>query len=626
MDNPAAVKILIVDDSRDSRLVLSRQLAGIGYDVFEAEDGVAALSAARRQRPNIVISDILMPNMDGFDLCRMIKTDPMLRDTRFIFYSANYLSPEDERLALDMGATQYLRKPAEPEDLVGVIELLLREQRDGAQATGGSHSVTDQDELGLRHRMRLTNKVYEQHDRNQLILETMVDGFLLTDAEGKILQSNPSYRRTSGYEAAELAGMHLSQLESPQDAGKVSRLFEIARTRGLHRARVEHVRKDGQIVDVELSLNLLPFDGAESRVAIFVRDVSLPRQLRVERRRLRQVLEVSLNEIYMFDQKSLKFMYVNAAALHNLGYSREEMAQMTPLDIKPDLSAGTFARLREPLDNDTQGKRIFETRHLRRDGSFYPVEVHLQLVREYEATFYLAMILDISERKDSEQAIHRLSRDMLQAEERERRRIARELHDSTAQDLVATLLNLESWRRTNAVAGNADVTEIDNSLELLERAANDLRTLSYSLYPPLLSDHGLVSAMEQYVAGYSQRANIAIRINADEIEEILGETVEITLFRVLQESLNNVRRHSGASQVTVRLANRERKLRLSVHDDGHGFDPQTVHAGNGDKMSGGVGIPAMQERLSHVGGKLDIQSDSSGTTVTAEIRYEEESL
>src|SRR5690606_8643018 len=150
---------------------------------------------------------------------------------------------------------------------------------------------------------------------------------------------------------------------------------------------------------------LFDHEGAITGALNVLIDITDRRRIHAEKQRLSSILEKSLNEIYIFDLDTLKFEYVNDGALRNLGYSIEEIRQMTPLDIKPEFTEQSFDRMVRPLRTGSEGKIIFNTVHRRSDGSDYPVEVHLQSVDSENGRVFLAMILDITEKRVSEERL-----------------------------------------------------------------------------------------------------------------------------------------------------------------------------------------------------------------------------
>jgi PAS domain S-box-containing protein len=225
---------------------------------------------------------------------------------------------------------------------------------------------------------------------------------------------------------------------------------------------------------------------------------------------------------------------------------------------------------------------------------------------------YVGACADRTERKRVEAALHQLSGRLLELQDDERRRIARELHDTTAQNLAVLSMNLHSVQQK--VAETKPREALTESLALAERCSQEIRTLSYLLHPPLLDELGLASALRSYTAGYTQRTGIQTELKMDEIGR-LPRDVEITLFRIVQEALTNVHRHSGSARAEIRIIRDPREVRLHVTDFGRGVPPEALDLIS-EGASLGVGIAGMRERARQLGGTLKVASSSSGTTIT----------
>jgi signal transduction histidine kinase len=216
--------------------------------------------------------------------------------------------------------------------------------------------------------------------------------------------------------------------------------------------------------------------------------------------------------------------------------------------------------------------------------------------------------------RESETRYKNLFLQLVKAEDEERRRIARELHDTTAQHLAAIQMNLTRLRSQPSDALGAQV--LSDSLALVGESVNEVRTLSYLLHPPLIDELGLAGALADYTAGFTKRSGVQVRLDLDHYTGRLPREVELVLFRVVQESLANVHRHSGSPMALVRLERDADQVRLEIQDSGCGIPVGATQ---------GVGLRAMQERLRQIGGDLDIESDSEGTTVLASVRTPEPS-
>jgi signal transduction histidine kinase len=212
-------------------------------------------------------------------------------------------------------------------------------------------------------------------------------------------------------------------------------------------------------------------------------------------------------------------------------------------------------------------------------------------------------------------ALRRLSARLLRVQDEERRRIARELHDSMGQYLTAAKINLDLVAR-----GSHDVKpQLREARELIDRAIADMRTLSHLLHPPLLDEAGFVSAAKWYVEGFGKRSGMRAELEISDNFLRLAPEFETALFRVLQEALTNVHRHSGSPSVEVQLRMEPSSISLTIQDHGKGIPPDILERFRENGTSVGVGLAGMRERVKELSGTLDIHSNSSGTTLKVAI-------
>jgi PAS domain S-box-containing protein len=228
----------------------------------------------------------------------------------------------------------------------------------------------------------------------------------------------------------------------------------------------------------------------------------------------------------------------------------------------------------------------------------------------------------IAQRKlqDSEKSLRQLSLRLLQSQDEERRRIGRDLHDSVGQYLVALKMRVDSLKSLAERNHREEASQLAECADLTEEAIKDVRTISYLLYPPMLEELGLKSAIPWYLDGFSKRSGIktAFEISAD-FDRIPGDQ-ELAIFRVLQESLTNVHRHSGSSTAAVRLLIKDGAAVLQVKDEGTSGLSNDWEERAPDWMgSSGVGLRGMNERMRQLGGSLEISFAQEGTTVTASV-------
>ncbi|MEQ1911441.1 MAG: PAS domain S-box protein [Vicinamibacterales bacterium] len=474
--------------------------------------------------------------------------------------------------------------------------------------------------------------------------------------------------------------------------------------------------------------------------------------------KLGRMLDVSLNEFYVFDPHTLHFRYVNESARRNLGYSMEALRALTPLDLKPAFTESAFRALIEPLLRREQEKHVFQAVHRRRDGSTYPVEVHLQLIGHNASAQFVAVIVDITERKQAEEAVRKrdrrlatlisnlpgyvysvandmdytpefisegveritgytqgeylvdrtitcgaeihpedkdatwrnvqqavaahepyeceyrirtksgelrtvwergrgifgptgellflegfvtditerkrtdqalrlansrlraLSFRLLEVQETDRRDLARELHDEIGQALTAAKINLESLQRFPEPMNVA--RRLNDSVAIVERALQQVRSLSLELRPPLLDDMGLVPALRWLADQQAQRAGLCLQFEEAPPIMHVEEATATACFRIAQEALTNVLRHAAARNITVSVQVQDGALHLRVGDDGTGFDVTTAR--HRATLGTSLGLIGMEERATLVGGGIQWHSmPGRGTEVHAWFPFRE---
>jgi len=213
--------------------------------------------------------------------------------------------------------------------------------------------------------------------------------------------------------------------------------------------------------------------------------------------------------------------------------------------------------------------------------------------------------------------LRELSARLMQLQDDERRRIARELHDSVGQLLAALAMNLSAVR--NDVERLTETAAmLSDSETLVQDMSAEVRTISHLLHPPLLDEAGLLSALRWYVEGFSQRSRIKVDLDLPNDFGRLPSEMETAIFRVVQECLTNIHRHSGSPVARIRLRRHDHDVMVQVEDKGRGIPPEKQQ----EMMTSGkvgVGIRGMRERLRQLGGTLELESNDSGTTVEVQL-------
>jgi PAS domain S-box-containing protein len=305
--------------------------------------------------------------------------------------------------------------------------------------------------------------------------------------------------------------------------------------------------------------------------------------------------------------------YWNDGAERLYGWSRREALAKSLGSLLHTEFPLPFEEIKAALfrDGSWEGELI----HTRRDGTRVIVASHWTLWRDQgRPVGWLQINSDISERKHAEYALRELSGRLLRLQDEERRRLARELHDSTGQSLAALQMNLAVVRqRASAIDGRTSQVLLE-SMDLAEHVVKEIRTLSYLLHPPLLDEVGLACALQWYADGLAERTKIKIELDLPEQLERLSQDWETAIFRIVQECLTNTHRHSGSPTAKIQIRENGKRILLIVRDRGKGI-PHEFRRGTKLSSTVGVGIRGMRERVRQLGGRMRIRSGAPGTIV-----------
>jgi PAS domain S-box-containing protein len=320
----------------------------------------------------------------------------------------------------------------------------------------------------------------------------------------------------------------------------------------------------------------------------------------------------------------------NRSAERLFGYTPEEaIGQHITLIVPPDRRQEEVGIL-EKLG---RGERVdhFETVRLRKNGTRFDVSLTISPVKDPTGRLVGAskVARDISERKRAEQT-HKeaeLSARLLQVQDEERRRIARELHDGVGQLLSAVGMNVSQILTEKAKLSPAAVRSAEDMRFSIERASAEIRTVSYLLHPPMLDEIGLPTALRWYVDGFAERSKMKVTVEVASDFPRLVQDCELSLFRIAQECLTNIHRHSGSFTAFVRLSCVDQKVELEIRDEGKGIN-QEIQSKINSGASVGVGFRGMQERVRLIGGKLTVHPNpnGNGTSVLVTLPLNEEAL
>ena len=254
---------------------------------------------------------------------------------------------------------------------------------------------------------------------------------------------------------------------------------------------------------------------------------------------------------------------------------------------------------------------------LRKNGSRFWANVVITALRDHRGALvgFAKITRDATERLRAEETRRELSVRLMRLQDEERRKISRELHDTTGPVMSSVLMNLAIVERDSGVLSEKSRAALQEAKVLARRCSSEIRTLSYLLHPPLLTEVGLAAAVQWFLDGFSQHTGISTHLEAPADLGRLPDEMEISLFRVVQECLANIHRHANSRTATVRMQIKDEALTLEVVDQGKG----ALGKGSASEFTEGLGIKGMRERAQQLDGHLEIASTAAGTTVRATV-------
>jgi PAS domain S-box-containing protein len=491
------------------------------------------------------------------------------------------------------------------------------------------------------------------------IVDSSDDAIISKNLDGVITSWNGGAERIFGWTEEETIGKSITLIIPPELRDEETGILKRLRA-GQRIDHFETVRVTKSKDRLNVSLTISPIRDARGRIlgaSKIARDITANKQVAERLRSSQEEVRKSAERFQAFfhsaavgaarvDVETGRFLEVNDTFCRMTGYERYELLAMTVLDIThPDDKAVTLEhqklKLRDPNHNFELDKR-----YVRKDGQTIWVCVAINLVAsEGDPPYYVSVVIDITDRKKAEEGLQEseerlrkrvfertlelqqkneelrnLSARLQQIRDEERRALARELHDSTGQSLAILAMNLDELKRkVDQISPDIAELAVQNKV-VVDEISTELRTISYLLHPPLLDEIGLEAALRWYAEGLAERSNITVNLelNLGNGAGRLSPELETALFRIVQECLSNIHRHSGSPTATMRLRASSDKIILEVIDQGAGMPPEKLDQIAAGRLPG-VGLRGMRERIQSFHGDLDVLSGANGTTIKVVI-------
>jgi PAS domain S-box-containing protein len=513
---------------------------------------------------------------------------------------------EEFRIVCPNGAIKWLRAIGfNAKDSAGVIQTIV----------GTVQEITTRKEMEVVLR--------ESEDRYRDLVEHSTDLICTYNLEGRLLSVNELPARLLGYSREEILQKPMREFLLPEARAQFDESLLRIQKDGFVKGSMVVLTKTGERRIWEFH-NTLRTDGVSSPIVRGIaHDVTdqkrMERALRLSEEKFSKAFLASPYAIVISTLEDGELLDVNDSFVREMGFFREESIGRTSVE----LGLWNCSDRDDFLNEFRQAGRVCSkqlTIRTKSDQNLI-VNVSSELLEVGGRKCLLSVCEDITERKRAEEQLRRLSGQLLRSQDEERRSIARDLHDSTGQNLVVLATSLAQLQASIPPTSRKSRKLVSESQALADQCIREVRTLSYLLHPPMLEEAGLEDAICLYAEGFTKRSGIQVHLEVSPQLGRLERDVELTLFRVVQESLTNIRRHSGSLQAKIRISRDPAKITLEISDRGSGISENQQ---NGRSLRGlGVGIASMQERVKLIGGRLDIESSCCGTMVQVTVRSNE---
>ena len=506
---------------------------------------------------------------------------------------------------------------------LGMVLLVMEEHQQPESAlreiAGRSRQLAnDNAELlaEINERKRVERALRESEDRYRDLVEHSEDLLCTHDLKGRLLSVNPAPARLLGYEVWELLQIPMPEILAPRFRDQFDTYIQRIERKGEASGLMMVLTRAGKERIWEYH-NTLRSEGVPSPI---VRGMAHDVTEKIQAERLLRHSEAKFAIAFRSNPSAMmistlageQFIDVNDAFELQTGYDRAEVIGRTALQLGMWADAMEWERVAAKLQNGTRVKN-HEIRLRTKSNDSLMVSYSAGIIELVGKPCVLAVAEDITARKHVEEKLRDLSSHLVRAQEEERARIARELHDDVSQRLTVLAMQLNELRLSSLKSHSSHVQKIDALSKLTSEIATDVRKVSHRLHPSVLDFLGLVAALSEFCEEFAKLNEMEIEFVHHQVPPMLPKEMTLCLYRVAQEAVRNAQKHAGCRQARVELIGASDSIWLRVSDSGAGFDPESVQ---GDRL----GLVSMAERLRSLGGELSVQSRPGyGSCVEARV-------
>jgi PAS domain S-box-containing protein len=512
----------------------------------------------------------------------------------------------------------------------------LRKHRDNLEErvkarTAELTFTNEQLRLEIEERKEIEKTLRESQQRYRSLFEGSRDAIFISDAKGRILDANDAAAQLTGRTKPELILKLMQDIYENFDQAAYQAHFNRTLAGDDFAIDASLLHADGQRLYTELNSKQITLAGIRC-IHTTVRDITARQKaekaLRRSEAKYRELVQNANSMIVRFDTNA-RITFFNEYAQKFFDYTEEEIIGRKITDtLLPAVDSegrDILGRFKHFFTAPERYKNI-AMENTRRNGERVVVAWTNRPIRGAEGKIveFLSVGVDMTERRRARQMIRTLTHELIKAQENERYKIARDLHDHIAQDLSSLKIGLQTLFNGTMTEDKATREQADSLVHILQRSISEVRNLAYDLRPPGLDQFGLVRTLFTYCEDFSQNNGIKIDFIAAGLDDLnLEADIQINLYRLIQEALYNVKKHADANGVTIRLVASSPNLMLRIIDDGRGFDVHLWRAKSHREKR--MGLQSMVERVGLLNGTIDIRSQlGKGTAIFITIPIKEQ--
>ena len=480
----------------------------------------------------------------------------------------------------------------------------------------------------ITEREIIKKQILKEKELSDSIINSLPGIFYLFNKEGKYLRWNKNLETVTGYTSEEISKLHPLELFDKDDQQLITEKITNVFVTGHDNVEANFLLKNKQKIPFYFTGLAIEYEGESCLMGVgldFSDKEKAQKAIRESEERYRSLVDNATEALVVLDVEKKKFVNVSESAIKLFRLSREELLKLSPVDLSPEYqpdgrlsSEAATGNINAAIDGK---KPSFEWTHMDKQGKLIPCEVWLSRLPSENEILIRGSIIDITERKkaaeeikNNSELLRELYSYLQNIREEERTHIAREIHDELGQQLTGLKMDLFWINRRLKTEDKAIHEKLAATLTLIDATITTVRKIATELRPSILDDLGLAAALEWQGEEFEKRSDIKVKFTSSLNETLVQPNISTALFRIYQELLTNVARHSKASIVNTTVYIDAGKLCLKVEDNGYGFELDTIIS----KKT--LGLRGIKERTNLIGGIYEIKSTpGSGTNVLISV-------